>query len=364
MKLEWIKKFGSGFQGEFERYYSQIENSESIQSWLNDVLVSWWVILLSVGITLILAFIYMWFLRLFAKIITWTIIFSLVAAVAVSGYFVLREGLNREDDNNALETPDESSEKIWTIRAFKYGGIGLMAFSVILLLFIFCICHRISLVIAVIEATSKFVADTMTVILVPIIDAIITIIFVAFWVVGTVFIYSSGDLKKRDGLPFGEVQWNDVERYTFYANIFAVLWIVAFILSMTNFVIAAACCIWYFNQGRDKKDRTDGSPVYTGYKWVFRYHFGSIAFGAFLLAFIWALKIIMSYLAKKLKDTKATENKFVRILLKVVFCMLDCFERFIRFINKQAFIQVKKIFKTRLGSEDLISAELLLMGLL
>ena len=35
-----------------------------------------------------------------------------------------------------------------------------------------------------------------------------------------------------------------------------------------------------------------------------------------------------------------SKNRFVQIGLKCVRCCLDCFERTVRFINKQAFIQI------------------------
>jgi len=67
---------------------------------------------------------------------------------------------------------------------------------------------------------------------------------------------------------------------------------------------------------------------------------GSVAFGAFILAVIWAIQIVMLYIEKKMRDAGLAKNKFMELLFKYIHCCLACFERLIKFLNKQAFIQV------------------------
>lgn len=192
----------------------------------------------------------------------------------------------------------------------------------------------------------------MTVLLVPIINTFVAVIFAGMWIVSTIYLYSVGDVVKRDQWPIANVKWTDWTRRFWYFNLFAILWIIAFVICMGDFIIACACCIWYFNQGsksqsdkkEEKKVSKSISPVSTGYWWVFRYHFGSIAVGSFMIAIIWAIRLIMAYIHKKLKDSGATKNKFIDYFMKCVHCCLHCFERFIRFVNKQAFIYVRTSF--------------------
>ena len=77
----------------------------------------------------------------------------------------------------------------------------------------------------------------------------------------------------------------------------------------------------------------------TGLYWVFRYHLGSIAFGAFLIAVIQMIRIIFEYYKSKLEKA-GKENKLVKILLCATSYLLDCLERFIKFITKNAYIQI------------------------
>ena len=185
--------------------------------------------------------------------------------------------------------------------------------------------------------------------MVPVINTLAAIVFAGLWVVGTLFLYSVGDIEKRGDWPIANVKWDDTIRRFWYFNLFAILWVLAFILSCGDFVIGAASCIWYFNQGQNSQSQKKEekavtksiSPVRTGYWWIFRYHLGSLAIGSFMIALIWAIRIIMAYIHKKLKDTGATKNKLIDWMMKCVHCCLACFERFIRFVNKQAFIYVR-----------------------
>ena len=185
-------------------------------------------------------------------------------------------------------------------------------------------------------------SETITVLLVPILNTFLSGLFAGVWIVGTIYLYSAGTVSARDGYPISKITWDDNVRRMWYFNLFAVLWIVAFILCLGNFIIAAACCIWYFNQNSEG-DTTEkgGNRVSRAYWWAFRYHVGSIAFGSLILAIVWAIRIMFEYVYQQISQNKTvSENRFIKIALYVVRCCLDCFERIVRFINKQAFIQI------------------------
>jgi hypothetical protein len=100
------------------------------------------------------------------------------------------------------------------------------------------------------------------------------------------------------------------EKYFLYYHGFGFLWNTAMILSMSNFVITSATCIWYHNNHED-----GGHPISKSFFMAFRYHFGTLAFGSFILAVVWVLRIIAEYvnvtlffltLRKKLKSMTPT----------------------------------------------------------
>jgi hypothetical protein len=65
--------------------------------------------------------------------------------------------------------------------------------------------------------------------------------------------------------------------------VFGGLWINALIQAINDFIIASACCIWYFSQGTDEKPFR---AIRTSIWRAFRYHFGSMAFGSLILAIV------------------------------------------------------------------------------
>jgi len=76
-----------------------------------------------------------------------------------------------------------------------------------------------------------------------------------------------------------------------------------------------------------------------GFWWAFRYNFGSLAFGSFLLAIIWTIRVVFEYVDKKLKNF-SDNNAAAKCISNMVRCCLDCCHRFIKFINTNAYIQV------------------------
>jgi len=67
---------------------------------------------------------------------------------------------------------------------------------------------------------------------------------------------------------------------------------------------------------------------------------GSIAFGSFILAVIWAIQIALEYVYQQYKAHTKGENKFIECVFKIVKCIVACFERCVKFINQMAFIQI------------------------
>jgi len=115
---------------------------------------------------------------------------------------------------------------------------------------------------------------------------------------------------------------------------FSFLWTNALMIAAGQFIIAAAVGIWFFTKHSEKRTTY---KVGKAVKWFFRYHFGSAAFGAFILAVVQFIRYLMMYFEQQAKVQK---NKVMEIALKVGQCLIACLERCIKFLNKNAYIQV------------------------
>jgi hypothetical protein len=146
------------------------------------------------------------------------------------------------------------------------------------------------------QATAKFINGTPQVFLVPIVGLIFLIGLLASVVISATYVASIGKIGPG-AEPFTflpQVTWTDEIRYALLYQLFGYLWLNAFVIGCTQFVISAAAAIWYFTSNSD----TNGSgSILTGYWWVARYHLGTIAFGSLLIAIVQFIRIIFEYYA-------------------------------------------------------------------
>lgn len=125
-------------------------------------------------------------------------------------------------------------------------AILLWILAGIYFILLMCCCSRIKLAIAILEAASDFVRNTVSVFFIPLIFFVIIAVWITFWTFSAIWIYSVGDAVKYDDLPMANIEWNKTTRYVWIYHCFGLFWISAFIIGCCQFVIAAMACIWYF----------------------------------------------------------------------------------------------------------------------
>jgi len=75
----------------------------------------------------------------------------------------------------------------------------------------------------------------------------------------------------------------------------------------------------------------------TAYKWIFRYHMGSIAFGALVIAIMQMIKILFEYIRKKFEKAVGN-NPIVKCIICMIRCCIYCLDKCVRCITKNAYI--------------------------
>lgn len=81
------------------------------------------------------------------------------------------------------------------------------------------------------------------------------------------------------------------------------------------------------------------SPLGTSFNNMVSYHLGSVALGSFLIALVQLARIILKFLQSKLKGS---QNDMAQCLLKACQCCLYCFEKFLAYLTRNAFIEIGK----------------------
>jgi choline transporter-like protein 2/4/5 len=219
-----------------------------------------------------------------------------------------------------------------------YGYICL-GVAFILLILLLCCCSRIRLAVAVCKVAGRYVIRVCLIILVPIFQTLLLIALWAACLVVMIYLVSLAEFHIAENSDvFTTIKdYADPNLLRFYYFVFATLWVGALLGAIEIFVIASSCAMWYYNNGAEEEL---DSPILRSYKMAFRYHFGSLAFGAFILAVVRFLMFLVEVFKKQAEASGADQNQCFEYLVNCLQCCLACIERIVQFLNKTAYIQI------------------------
>ena len=292
--------------------------------WINDLYVTRYAIIGSIGWSFILAMLYFLFLRCCAGFITFLIILIVEAGLVVLAvYFKI---LSEKEEEKVAESDTTDYAFFWVFTALAAAW----------LLFILIMCNRIRLAVALTQVTSKYINRTWCIVFVPFLFFIILVIWLAYWIVMLVFLYASGEFESTSKI-FASFKMDETLEYGFWFHIVMLFYITAVIEAYSQFVYASSACIWYFNFEKG----TENHPIAKSFQRGIRYHFGSLVFGATIIAIIRFLMFFVEYIKKKLeKSAGKTQGKCFKCIFCVIQCCLGCCNKFMEYVNKHAFIQI------------------------
>lgn len=158
----------------------------------------WPFILGSTGIAFVLGYIYLFIMRYLGGMIIWLMIFLTEAALLAGGGFCwyLRSDKYTVEDQPTYDYLAYASYTMWAL-----GGL--------MFLFMLCCCSAIKIGIAVMKATSQFVAKNMRILLLPLISYVFMTVWGMLWFFGGLYLYTVGYAHPRDGFEFStEIAWD------------------------------------------------------------------------------------------------------------------------------------------------------------
>ena len=117
-------------------------------------------------------------------------------------------------------------------------------------------------------------------------------------------------------------------------NIFAMFWSLFFLSAMGEMVLSGAFSSWYWTF--DKSKNLPPAPLSTSMGRTMRYHLGTLAFGSLIIAIIRVIRVTLEYIYKKCK--RKPGSQVARAILCCCRCCMWCLEKFMRFINRNAYI--------------------------
>ena len=200
--------------------------------WINDLYVTRYAILASIGWSFFLAMIYFVFLRCCAGFITFLIILIVQAGLIVLAvYFNL---LSKKEEEKAADSDTTDYAFFWVFTALAAAW----------LLFILIMCNRIRLAIALTQVTSKYINQTCCIVFVPFLFFVILVIWLAYWIVMLVYLYTAGEFDQGSVKIFASFKMDEKLEYGFWFHIVMLFYITAIIEAYSQFVYVFFFWAW------------------------------------------------------------------------------------------------------------------------
>lgn len=115
-------------------------------------------------------------------------------------------------------------------------------------------------------------------------------------------------------------------------NLFAFFWAMEFVTAFGEMVLAGVFARWYWTYDKTKLPICSLGASFCS---ALTFHLGTVAFGSLIIGIIRFIRALLQFVEEKLK---MYNNDLTRCLLCMCKCCLWCLEKFMRFINRNAYI--------------------------
>uniref|UniRef100_A0A9J8AEP2 Choline transporter-like protein n=1 Tax=Cyprinus carpio carpio TaxID=630221 RepID=A0A9J8AEP2_CYPCA len=299
-------------------------------------------------IAMVVSVLFLLLLRFTAPVLVWVLIIGVLAVGAFGIWYCYNEYMSLASSslnfsNVGLTTNVQVYLQVRdTWLAFL---IILCVVEAILLLALIFLRTRILIAIALIQETSKALGHMMSTLFYPIVTFVLLLVCVSYW--GITALYPSHTMFNSTQYPTCPsarcvfINYNTeglFQRNLFNLqiyNVFAFLWCVNFVIALGHCTLAGAFGSYYWAFSKPADIPT--FPLIQSFMRALRYHVGSLAFGALILTLVQMVRIILEYLDHKFKEAQNPCTRFIMCCLK---CCFWCLEKFIKFINRNAYIMI------------------------
>ncbi|XP_065275168.1 choline transporter-like protein 2 isoform X2 [Emys orbicularis] len=341
-----------------------------------DYTVSWYWIIIGLVIAMVFSLIFVVLLRFLAAIMIWVMI---VLVILVLGYGIVHCYMEyarlKGEDGSDVSLKDLGFQT--DLRVYLHLKQTWLAFMIILcimeviiILLLIFLRKRILIAIALIKEASRAIGYIMTSLVFPLCTFFLVCLCIAYWASTAVFLSTSNeavykvfndtsecDYAGQTCIPETFNMTNITKKcpdarclFAFYGgvtayhkylivfqiyNAFMFFWLANFVIALGQVTLAGAFASYYW--AFKKPDDMPAFPLFSSFGRALRYHTGSMAFGSLILAIVQIIRVLLEYLDHRLK---AAENKFAKFLLTCLKCCFWCLEKFIKFLNRNAYIMI------------------------
>jgi len=309
-------------------------------------------------IAMVVAWVWVFLLKLFVKPLVWITILAVLSGLAILTFVGLCKSGQLSDPEELIAAyasvggsnataygiplAPEAEAWIWSL-LWIACGIGFFIAFVLL-----CMKQKqIRQATTVIQEASNALADMPLIIVFPVVPFILCLLIFTYFMMGAAFIWTADNIS-MDDLTEAVVEASSnstvpvsadesVVFYMFWYHLLGFLWANQLIQAISMTTVAGAYSYWYFYNTDEEKKGGVRLAFLKSLKRVLRYHIGSMAFGALIVALVQFARAVLAYVDKQTQQWQ-NKSKVLKIAFKVVACCLWCFEKLIKFVTRNAYI--------------------------
>ncbi|XP_051563682.1 choline transporter-like protein 2 isoform X2 [Myxocyprinus asiaticus] len=340
-----------------------------------DYTQSWHWILLGLVIAMLVSLIFILLLRCLAGVMIWVMIIMVILVIGYGifhcymQYASLKGQAGSDVTIKDLGLQTDFSVYFQIQQTWLAFMIILCIVEVVIILLLIFLRKRLFIAIALIKEASRAIGHVMSSLFYPLLTFALLSLVIAYWAITAVFLSTSNepvykvfntteceysrdtcnpetfnssnittecaDAECLFAFYGGETLYHKYLILFQFYNLFLFFWCANFVTALGQATLAGAFASYYW--AFKKPDDIPAYPVFNSLGRALRYHTGSLAFGSLILAIVQVIRVILEYLDQKLKGA---QNKFAKFLLSCLKCCFWCLEKFIKFLNRNAYIMV------------------------
>ncbi|KAK7944932.1 hypothetical protein WMY93_000660 [Mugilogobius chulae] len=345
---------------------------------IEDYTRSWFWILVGLLMSLLLSLVFILLLRFTAGLLLWITILAFILLLAYGMWFCALELSRLRSSPGSEVTITELGfhtdlqvylqlQQTWSLLLVCLGSVEVAVLLVLLFM-----KKRVSIAIALLREASKAIGQITSTLFYPLVTFVLLTFCVSYWALTAVHLSSSGEAVYKVMSPdqscphanstcspetFSSSEVHSAPScagaqclFAFYggetvfhrhlfllqlANLLVFLWLLNFSLALEQCTLAGAFASYYW--ARRKPQDIPPCPLYSSLTRTLRFHCGSLAFGSLVLSVVQLVRILLEYVEAKLKGLNNSVSRFVLCCLS---CCFWCLDRFIRYMNNNAYIMV------------------------
>ncbi|KAI1308993.1 Choline transporter-like protein 1 [Halotydeus destructor] len=304
-----------------------------LEAVVTDTFICWKEITYSASISFVFSLIILIMLRYLASLVIWS---SLVGLTLFSGlgttYIWLKWNIQRQRLSLMSSVNVQRLQQLNLTDQWFMGAVTCTVAWIIFVLILLVMRKRIQLAAILFREAGKAIGCMPFILLQPFWTFAVLVLLCASWLYSLIHLQSVREAVVDIETHFVTYQVPEFYKQMKWYHMFAIIWLVHFILACQHFVIGSSISRWYFS--RLKGDLH--SPILRSIAILATFHIGSIALGSLFVASVKMTRLLF----KRMEVILVKYKSSCSILAKLCHCCLWTFEKVLIFINRNVYIEI------------------------